>query len=243
MDRTDMSQDPLASKGQRLKSLKTSDETKLEEYIRKNPNTPPLDASRNLARRYGGAQPDTKRGKLPTSTVKKLAMGAADLYQYGKAPDDPYRIVGPELAASTSSWITKSILRSLLIDVERLRPGTKGLERDLVTLEARVEHEGVSFVATALVALGKAFLKGLEEGRFTAPVGFKRPKGSKIPCLFKGIFGEVFDPVTGDLVKERDSTEDVKILCQLLFFLEEVHTTYGLAAEAACQGDLFFHEL
>lgn len=225
-----------------MKSLKTSDETKLEEYIRKNPITPPHSTSRSLARYYGGAQPDT-RGKLPDAVVKELTMAAAGLDQYGKEPDDPNRIIRPELAASTSSWITKSILRSLLIDVERLRPGTKGLERDLVTLEARVEHEGVSFVATALVALGKAFLKGLEEGRFTAPIGFKRPKGSKIPCLFKGIFGEVFDSVTGDLVKDRDLTEDVKILCQLLFFLEEVHTTYGPAAEAACQGDLFFHEV
>lgn len=122
-------------------------------------------------------------------------------------------------------FIHKSILRSLLTDVNRLRPGTKGLERDIVTLEARLEHEGVSFLATALCTLGKAFDKALSEGTFVCPVGFKRARGSKNPLLFRGIFDEVFYPSTGDLVKERDCTEDVSILRQLLYFLEEVRTS------------------
>lgn len=112
------------------------------------------------------------------------------------------------------------ILRGLLDDVQRLRPGTKGLERDYVTLEARVKHEGIAFLGTALCSLGNAFDKGLSNGYFACPTGFKTRKGEAIPLLFGGILRDVFDAVTGDL-KERDSTEDVKILRQLLFFLEE----------------------
>lgn len=128
------------------------------------------------------------------------------------------------LSREDSLFAHKSILRGLLTDVNRLRPGTKGLERDLVTLEARLEHEGFGVLAIALCTLGKAFDKGLSEGAFICPMGFKRLKGSRNPLLFGGIFNEVFHPITGDLVKGRDCTEDVKILRQLLYFLEKVRT-------------------
>jgi hypothetical protein len=105
-----------------------------------------------------------------------------------------------------------------------LRPGTKGLEHDLVTLEARMEHEGVSLLTVTLGLLGKAVDHGLAKGTFTCPVGFKKAKGSMIPLLFSGVMGDVFDPLTGDLDKGRDCTEDVLILRQLLYFLEEVRT-------------------
>jgi hypothetical protein len=118
--------------------------------------------------------------------------------------------------------VHKSLLRGLLTDVSRLRPGTKGLGRDLVTLEARLEHEGVSWLAQSLVVLGKAFDQGLASGHFTCPIGFRKSKGSVIPALLRGIMGDVFHPSTGELVKERDCTEDVSILRQLLFFLAEV---------------------
>lgn len=112
------------------------------------------------------------------------------------------------------------ILLGLLDDVQRLRPETKGLARDYVTLMARIEHEGVAFLGTSLCILGKAFDKGLSDGYFTTPPGFKRRKGEQIPLLFGGIFRDVFDSVTGQL-KGDSSAEDVKILRQLLFFLEE----------------------
>lgn len=118
----------------------------------------------------------------------------------------------------------KSILRSLLTDVDRLRPGTKGLERDLLTLEARMEHEGVSLLTVTLGILGKAVDHGVSVGTFTCPVGFKKAKGSMIPLIFSGVMGDVFDSRTGDLVKERDCTEDLLILRQLLYFLEEVRS-------------------
>lgn len=124
-----------------------------------------------------------------------------------------------------SYHIFRSILCSLMTDVTRLRPGTKGLERDLVTLEARIEHEGIAFLGTSLCTLGDALDRGLSTGTFRCPAGFKTQKGSKIPRLFGGIFSDVFDQYTGQL-KERDCTEDVKILRQLLFFLQEACTEY-----------------
>lgn len=218
-----MSQDPLALMEQRMRSLKHDTRSKLQRHMEKYPI---LTRDEMTAARSNGWCSDFRRStsnKDPSSFVTKKDLSGDDY--------------------STSVWITKSILRSLLTDVERLRPGTKGLERDLITLEARIEHEGVSFLATALVTLGKAFLKGIDEGRFFCPIGFKRPKGSKLPCIFRGIFEDVFDSATGDLVKERDSTEDVKILCQLLFFLEKVHAANDSGREAEVQGDLFFHEV
>lgn len=128
------------------------------------------------------------------------------------------------LSQSDPFFIHKSILRSLLTDVDRLRPGTKGLDRDLVTLEARLEHEGVSLLTVTLGILGKAVDHGLAKGTFTCPTGFKRARGSMIPLIFSGVMGDVFDPSTGDLVKGRDCREDVFILRQLLYFLEEVRT-------------------
>lgn len=139
--------------------------------------------------------------------------------------DDPY-------------FIHKSILRSLLTDVDRLRPGTKGLGRDLVTLEARLEHEGLSLLTTTLGNYGKALDKGLSEGTFTCPVGLKKARGSMIPLLFGGVIGDVFDPSTGDLVKESDCLgDDVFVLRQLLYFLEEVHSVIEISYFAECEDE------
>lgn len=134
-------------------------------------------------------------------------------------------------------FLPKSILRSLLIDIDRLRPGTKGLGRDLITLEARLEKEGVSFLATNLCTLGKALEKGLNDGIFVCPKGFKRPKGSKNPALMQGIFNDLFDSSTGLLVKDRDCVEDVYLLRQLLFFLEEVRSRNGFGRKAKDESD------
>lgn len=127
--------------------------------------------------------------------------------------------------------ITKGILRSLLTDVSRLLPGTKGLGRDLITLEARIEHEGVSFLANALCSLDEALLDGLTYGTFTCPQGFKRRKGEAIPLLLSGMFREVFDAVTGQL-QERDCGEVISLLRQLLLFLEEGATARVESCEA-----------
>jgi hypothetical protein len=146
--------------------------------------------------------PCKKVSNLPCSGLEKVTI----------RKDDPF-------------FVQKSILKSLLADVSRFLPGTKGLDRDYVTLEARLEHEGISFLPTALSALGKSLDQGLSEGRFTMPFGWKHAKGKKIPLFLGGVFSKVFDDKTGDL-KGEDCTLEVSLLRQFLYFLEEVDTCY-----------------
>lgn len=163
---------------------------------------------------------------MKSLTKKRSPLKTSSTFPKGK---DPQTLIDNSLFLS--------ILRGLLTDVSRLRPGTKGLDRDYVTLEARVKHEGPAFLGTALCNLGKAFDEGLSKGVFTCPTGFKTQKGTKIPRLFQGIFRDVFDPPTGRL-KGGDLTEDVKILRQLLFFLEEAGNRPATSFKAYCENRL-----
>jgi hypothetical protein len=139
--------------------------------------------------------------------------------------------------------VQKSVLKSLLADVSRLLPGTKGLERDLVTLETRLEHEGIGFLSIALGTLGRALDQGLEHGTFTTPYGFKHRKGEKIPSLLGGVFCKVFDSKTGDFIKGVDLTLEVSLLRQVLFFLEEVFAVLRLNPSVRVKGARRFHEM
>lgn len=140
--------------------------------------------------------------------------------------------------------IALRILRALLDDTKRFLPGTKGLQRDIVTLEARLEHEGISVLSVALATLGKSFDKGISDGHFTCPVGFKKLKGKKIPALFSGIFCAVFDAETG-LLKVGDLTLEISLLRQLLYFLEEAcyDGFFGRKARDTCESKLYACQL
>jgi hypothetical protein len=107
------------------------------------------------------------------------------------------------------------LLRSLLTDVRRLEPDVKGLERDVITLEKRFENEGNGFLTIALPSLCQSLDRGLADGRFTCPIGFKTTKGGTIPRLFSGMFCEVFVAETG-LLKENASVHIVKCLREIL---------------------------
>jgi len=97
-----------------------------------------------------------------------------------------------------------ALLRSLCFDLQRLNPGVKGLDRDIITIEKRFENEGYGFLAIALPALDEALVIGLSTGKFTCPIGFKKPNGGTIPLLFSGMFCKVFDLFTGLLVENPD---------------------------------------
>lgn len=158
--------------------------------------------------------------------------------------DKPWSL-GVTLKDSDRNAIALKILRGLVDDTTRFLPGTRGLQRDLVTLEARLEHEGVAVLSVALANLGKAFDKGISEGSFACPVGFKKAKGKKIPLLFGGIFCIVFDSTTGLLVKERNLTLEISLLRQLLYFLEEAcyDGVFGRETENECHSKLYAREL
>lgn len=113
------------------------------------------------------------------------------------------------------------LLRGLWSDFQRLEPGVKGLDRDLLTIENRFEYEGYGFLAVALPTLCKSLDKGLSEGRFTCPLGFKKVKGGSIPRLFSGMISEVFDPVTG-LLKEAPNVGVIANLRQICLFFKKI---------------------
>lgn len=113
------------------------------------------------------------------------------------------------------------LLRSLLNDFKRLDSDVKGLDRDIITIEKRFEHEGYGFLSVALPSLGLALQQGLSTGRFCCPFGFKKNRRGTLPLLFVGLFSEVFDPITGSLREKVDSSK-LKSLYQVLFLFKKI---------------------
>lgn len=96
------------------------------------------------------------------------------------------------------------LLQSLWKDFQRLYPDVRGLDRDVITIGLRFEHEGYGFLTKALPNLGDALNQGLASKRFACPVGFKKIPRGTIPRFLSGMFSEVFEPVTGELREDAD---------------------------------------
>ncbi len=96
------------------------------------------------------------------------------------------------------------LLTHLFADVKRLVPHVKGLDRDIITIKARFEHEGYSFFSVAFSTLCDALDEGLTTGRFTCPTGFRKTRRGALPRLFSGLLCDVFDAVTGHLKQDPD---------------------------------------
>lgn len=113
------------------------------------------------------------------------------------------------------------LLESLFLDLKRLNPDVKGLERDFVTLEKRYEDEGYGFLTVALPALDSAVLNGLSIGRFACPPGFKPIRGGAIPKFLSGMLCNVFEPSSGVL---KDQVDDcvLKSVRNLLMFFKKM---------------------
>jgi hypothetical protein len=116
------------------------------------------------------------------------------------------------------------LLVALINDVDRLHSGVKGIDRDLVTINSRVEKEGNSFLTITLPILCDALDKGLADGFFSCPRNFKKVPRGRIPRLFSGIFSEIFDMRTG-LLKEDCSVDWILSLRQILRFFKKVTST------------------
>jgi hypothetical protein len=115
----------------------------------------------------------------------------------------------------------KSLLglsRSLLHDLKRLHPDVNDLDRDLLTIEARIEDEGDSFVTVALPAYGKALDQSLARGKMASVPGFSRH--GQIPRLFSGIARHIFDSKTGDLRSDA-SIDAIVSMRQALYFFKK----------------------
>lgn len=104
-----------------------------------------------------------------------------------------------------------TLLSGLLLDFKRLLQCEKGLDRDLVTIKNRFEHEGVSFLAVTLSTYCEAFELGLATGRFTCPSAFSKVRRGALPKLFSGLLCEVFDLDSG-LIKSDPSIECIRCI-------------------------------
>lgn len=107
------------------------------------------------------------------------------------------------------------LLCCLFIDLKRHHPDVVGLDRDLLTIEARIKDEGVGFLATALPAFGKAFDLSLAHGKMAHIPGFAR--NGSLPKLFSGLTSLVFCAKTGHLLDNprHDCILTVRQVCYL----------------------------
>lgn len=112
------------------------------------------------------------------------------------------------------------LLRALLCDIARLEPSVHGLDRDYTSIEARVKHEGFSFVAITLPTLGGSIDYGISTGRFACPLGFKKVKGGALPRLFSGLLCNVFDTQTGHILPDP-SVSAVKCLREICYLFKK----------------------
>jgi len=76
--------------------------------------------------------------------------------------------------------------------------------RDLMTIRARVETEGLSFLTITLPRFSRDFEQALEN-RVCGPAlfrGFKRVKNGVIPEFLQGILAQIFDIKTGEMYND-----------------------------------------
>jgi hypothetical protein len=100
-------------------------------------------------------------------------------------------------------------------------------DRDIKTVSARAEHEGLSFLAITLADFGKDFERSLDRGH-VAPTAFSswRKRGG-LPLFLRGFLEHVFDPASGVLFEDpsKDCILGVRQLT-LLFSKAEVPCSY-----------------
>lgn len=119
-----------------------------------------------------------------------------------------------------------ALLSSLLDDFKRLEPGVMHLDRDLKTIEARVEHEGYGFLTVTLPSLCDALDQGLASGKFACPTSFSKRKREALPKFLQGLLCNVFDTKSGYL-KETPSIGSLKCLREILRLFKKLPLSGG----------------
>jgi hypothetical protein len=108
--------------------------------------------------------------------------------------------------------------RALVKDLMRLHPEVRGLDRDLLTIEARIKSEGVGFLSVALPSFGKAFDQSIASGKMANIMGFAY--NGQIPKFLSGIVCHIFDTTTG-VLKEDAPAEYILSVRQLCYFFKK----------------------
>jgi len=96
---------------------------------------------------------------------------------------------------------------------------------DVKTVESRIKHEGLPFLAVSLAIFGKATQKWLDQG-FVVPSdvpGFARGRGRLIglPVFLSGFLGRVFNPRSGTLLDNPD-IEAIYAIRQLTLMFSKI---------------------
>lgn len=107
-------------------------------------------------------------------------------------------------------------------DVNAKCAASEPIDRDLMTMRSRIEHEGLSFLTITLPAFGKGFERALSRG-IIDPTDFRSfRKSGEIPAFLRGILGLVFDEGTGRIRDEPQiaAIEGVRQICYLFKKLE-----------------------
>ncbi|DAD51360.1 RNA-directed RNA polymerase [ssRNA phage Esthiorhiza.2_41] len=86
--------------------------------------------------------------------------------------------------------------------------------RDIKTVAARVEHEGLSFLTITLPDYGKAIQKWLDQGQVAFHPVSTCERGRGLPRFLGGFLGRVFDLYSGKLLDDP-CTDSIRALRQL----------------------------
>jgi len=109
--------------------------------------------------------------------------------------------------------------------------------RDLETIRARVENEGMSFLTITLPQFSKVFERCLAVGVIdsTSFPGFKSVKDGSIPAFLQGMISQIFDRKTGEIINYETPTSnsnDVRgLACDIPTVVESVRQICRLFAK------------
>jgi len=106
------------------------------------------------------------------------------------------------------------------------------LERDLETIQSRVQSEGLSFLTKTLPLLGKAVDRALECGKLNVPRGFKlAPKCASRPAFLQAYFSLVFDE--DGFLLDTVNVDALRHIRQVLYIAYKLKIPYSKSEETA----------
>jgi len=113
-----------------------------------------------------------------------------------------------------------NLYRKLLSDFSRRYPKeAKSFEKDFLTIESRVQSEGLSFLTKILPRLGKAIDASFDSGLLQVPTGIlkmsrKRPA---VPALLQGLLSKVYTSDGRLGWPEPAVIQDIRQFCYMLY--------------------------
>jgi hypothetical protein len=94
--------------------------------------------------------------------------------------------------------------------------------RDYLSISRRIDHEGTSFLTISLPAFCQSFERSLERGMVDPEdfQGFRRSRA--LPALMQGLLGQVFDPISGKLLRDPN-VEAIASIRQVSLMFKKVN--------------------